>query len=541
LTEQRRFTVEAAKQVVIVTRLYDIGHGSLQLQNERLTLSSNAYPIKIADCKTQADKQCIETAMSEGKIFLPVAFYTMENGRRPQEHADGGEVPGILPAAASRWAVHWASNPSLEVYAVLLNFCPGQAGFNFNVHSSFGPALVWTVHTMRSVDLEGAVSPSAKDTSSRVSYMQVPQFFGEFFASETSEQVASKFCNVVLGLKIVGVEYVNAENVLITVLAARPKDYNPTTGEVFGPRTYRYYYLNPQRHDCVLDGESADVTSKSIFSCWRSQEEGMWSGETMLQSGLSSAQAGNLDSNNIACAEARVVPAFGSAMIMPIVAFVRVLETTLDAVFALIAVLAANPENPSLAVKDLATVPLHKASFHSMVDSGGARLLNVEEIISAVTWCTRFAAHLLIHAFDTLSTVVASVFDNSKHVNKNIGGLRTNVVGLAKVKEGGAAAVPQFHEIEKMFQQPIVFSSLHASTAVLRMELMADGIQGSKRLPMVVTAFMRVQTGLVGSLALVLRLGRTLILRLLESGAGSPAAVGSSAFRDDVVYWYLIQ
>ena len=73
------------------------------------------------------------------------------------------------------------------------------------------------------------------------------------------------------------------------------------------------------------------------------------------------------------------------------------------------------------------------------------------------------------------------------------------------------------------------------------MELMADGIQGSKRLPMVVTAFMRVQTGLVGSLALVLRLGRTLILRLLESGAGSPAAVGSSAFRDDVVYWYLIQ
>jgi len=198
LTEQRRFTVEAAKQVVIVTRLYDIGHGSLQLQNERLTLSSNAYPIKIADCKTQADKQCIETAMSEGKIFLPVAFYTMENGRRPQEHADGGEVPGILPAAASRWVVHWASNPSLEVYAVLLNFCPGQAGFNFNVHSSFGPALVWTVHTMRSVDLEGAVSPSAKDTSSRVSYMQVPQFFGEFFASETSEQVSKWLLNSVM-------------------------------------------------------------------------------------------------------------------------------------------------------------------------------------------------------------------------------------------------------------------------------------------------------------------------------------------------------
>jgi hypothetical protein len=161
-----------------------------------------------------------------------------------------------------------------------------------------------------------------------------------------------------------------------------------------------------------------------------------------------------------------------------------------------------------------------------MVDSGGARLLNVEEIISAVTWCTRFAAHLLIHSFDAMSAVVANLFEN-KHINKNIGGLQTMVVGFAKIREGSAAAVPQFHQIEKMFEQPLVFSSLHASTAVLRM---ADDIQGSKRLPMIVTAFMRIQTGMVGSLALVLRLGRILIVRLLQAGAGSPADVGASAF-----------
>jgi hypothetical protein len=84
---------------------------------------------------------------------------------------------------------------------------------------------------------------------------------------------------------------------------------------------------------------------------------------------------------------------------------------------------------------------------------------------------------------------------------------------------------------EKMFEQPIAFSSKHASTAVLRM---ADGIRGSTRLPMFVTAFMSVQTTMVGSLALVLRLGRTLIVRVLEAGAGSPAAVGSSAFLESV-------
>ena len=85
-------SVEAEQKVVIVTRLYDVGHGSFQLLNERLTLSSNAHSIEIADCETLGDKQCVETAMSEGKLVLPVAFYTMENGRLPQEHADGGEV-----------------------------------------------------------------------------------------------------------------------------------------------------------------------------------------------------------------------------------------------------------------------------------------------------------------------------------------------------------------------------------------------------------------------------------------------------------------
>jgi hypothetical protein len=318
-------SVEAEQKVVIVTRLYDVGHGSLQMSNERLTLSSNAHSIEIVECETQSDKECVETAMSEGKLVLPVAFYTMENGRRPQEHADGGEVPGLLPAAASRWAVHWAANPTLEVYASIFDFCRGVASFNYNVHSSFGSALVWTVHTMRSVDLEGAGSPSTEDIKSRVSYMRVPQFFGDFFESGESSSQATKYCDIVLGLKIVGVEYLNPQNILITVLAARPRDYNPHTGEVFGPRIYRYYYLNPERHDCVVDRETADLSSKSIFSCWKSQEDGMWSGDSMLYSGSSAGGSGassGLDNNNVPCAEARLVPAFGSAIVMPIVAFV---------------------------------------------------------------------------------------------------------------------------------------------------------------------------------------------------------------------------
>jgi hypothetical protein len=39
---------------------------------------------------------------------------------------------------------------------------------------------------MRSVDLEAAGSPSAEQVSSRVSYMRVPEFFGDLFREEAA-------------------------------------------------------------------------------------------------------------------------------------------------------------------------------------------------------------------------------------------------------------------------------------------------------------------------------------------------------------------
>ena len=73
---------------------------------------------------------------------------------------------------------------------------------------------------MRSVDLEAAGSSFAEQVSSRVSYMRVPEFFGDLFREEAA---ANNNCGVVVGLKIVGVEYINNKNVLVTVLAARPR------------------------------------------------------------------------------------------------------------------------------------------------------------------------------------------------------------------------------------------------------------------------------------------------------------------------------
>jgi hypothetical protein len=510
------------RAVVVVTRLFDIGHGSLQMLSERLTLTSNSHAIEIAECSTQADRPCIEQAMADGKVVLPLAFYQVQSGR-PPEHSDGGEVPGVLPAAASRWGVHWAANPSLAVYTAVFDFCAGKAEFNLLVHSSFGPALVWTAHTMRSVDLEGAGSPSVSDIKSRVSYMRVPEFFGDFF---TNELLAKDYCGAVVGLKIVGVEYINAENVLVTVLAARPRDYNPHTGAVAGPRMYRHYFLHPSQHNC-FDNDNILESSMGIFSCWRSQESGMWQDDTMLVGGVGGAV---LDSKNMPCVEARLLPAFGSAVVMPAIALVAVLETAMDTLCTLTAVVVSNPGNPFEAMRQLGTVPLRKASFHSMVDSGGARLLNVEEIIAAVHWCARFNAHLLIHALKAFSGVVSGITAN-KHVDKTLAGMRTIVIGASKIKEGGGTDIPMFKDVEAMFAEPIQFSAMHASTAVLRM---SDGLQGSVRLPLFVSTFMRAQASMVGCLSLVLRLGRTMILRLLQAGADAPAAVASAALLESV-------
>ena len=145
-----------------------------------------------------------------------------------------------------------------------------------------------------------------------------------------------------------------------------------------------------------------------------------------------------------------------------------------------------------------------------------------------MAWCTRFQAHLLIHALNAFSAAVAG---KDKMVDKVLGGLRTIVVGAAKVREGGGSDIPEFAQVEAMFEQPIVFSSVHASTAVLRM---SDGLQKGMRLPTFVSVFMRTQASLTGSLALVLRLGRATVLRLLQAGAQAPAAAAAAALLESV-------
>jgi len=497
---------------LVVTRLYDIGQSTLQMASERLTLSSNAHAAEVTECATQDDTGCVARAMQEGKVVLPAAVRQVFGGA-----TDAGVV---LPAAASRWAVHWAQNPEVAVYNSLFEFCRNATPhFSLTVHSSYNRARVWTMQTMRAVDLEDDGAPSPQQTRSRVSYMRVPYFLGK-------QDFTERACDRVVGLQIVGVEHLNEQNVLVTVLAARPRDYNPLTGQVDGARTHRYYYLHPGRSDCRRsDDEDRLEDDPAIFSCWRSHASGMWPADDLLTGGVWSGSANT-------CVRPRLMPQFGTFAVMPFVAYVRILETSLDAICTLTSIIAADPQSPTRALEELFTVQLQQSTFHATVDSAGARLLRVDDIIAAAEWFATFNARLASFAVNALT----SVSTGSSGVDKAVAGVRTLVIAGSKVYEGLPATEAPFNKVEEMFKEPIAYAGLHASVAVLTM---ADGIKEGVLMPSIVRAFMAAQLQLVSTFALVLRLGRVVALRLLQTiGA---AADGRQAAAVSVVSAALVE
>ena len=487
-----------------VVRLYDVGRASMQIAGERLTSVVNAHAARVEKCGDQDNHKCIATAMLRGSFVEPFGFAQVGGAG-----AQGALV--VRPAASSRFAVHFAANPELAVYQAWFDFCNGDAAvFAFLVDSSFGRARVWTVQTMRAVDLEQPGEPSEAEVASRVSYMRVPDFF---------EPASRKECDVIVGLRIVAVEYLNAENILVTVLAGRPRDYDPLLGDLRGPRHYRYYFLHPQRHDCHEPSEHA----ARGFTCWRAESEGMFPDDRLI----SNAVGSNL------CPEQRPLPAFGTAAALPFVAMAAALETLLESAFALLAAVIAKPSNPSVAVLELLTLDLEHVTFHSMLDSGGARLFDVDPFLNAMSWMCNFQAGLMIFAVDSFlaTTGLAGAGVGGA---KTAGGLRTLVVGTARVRHGSPLDMPPFAQVEGLFRAPVEQAASQASAAVLTS---TEGVGGFS-LPGAVRLFARAQIGMVSQAELVLRLGRAMVIRLLEalgalssglSSAQTLASLGSVA------------
>lgn len=328
-------TENTQNNAVDVIRLYNNGRGAFALQNEHLSLVSNAREIELVDCEGDERPACVSNAAKNGQLPRPRSYFF---------------TPEQLPAVSSEWGVHWAANPPNEVYQAFFDFCSqGVAVTALMVHSSYSRARVWTLRTMREHDM----TSSGSDPTSPVAYMLIPNWF-------SAEDAHPERCMQLSALKVTAVEYINAENVLVTVLEARPQDWRVFANDVCDtcPRVYKHYFINPNRHDCF---EPRDGPGNH-FTCWR---------ESMWPSHLQAAVPGQL------CPAKQRAPPVLSVVTEGLVLIFRFLQMLTETLVCIPA--AAAGGDVTVLQKSARSQP----TLHTMLDSGGSQLLAVEPIIDS--------------------------------------------------------------------------------------------------------------------------------------------------------------
>jgi hypothetical protein len=197
------------------------------------------------------------------------------------------------------------------------------------------------------------------------------------------------------------------------------------------------------------------------------------------------------------------------------VAVLAAVQVLLDSVCALTAAAVVWPRNPAAAVLELRTLDLRgDLTFHGMVDSGGGRLFDVDPFLNTMTWLSNFGAGLMIFSVDAFISVTG-LASAGRVGERTIGGLRTFVVGTARVQAGSPEDFTPFKEVEVLFSAPLHQVSSQAAIAVLTS---TDGVAGFS-LPSAVRLLARTQIGMASQGELVLRLGRDMAMRVLESSA----------------------
>ena len=352
---------------LVVSRLYDDNKGQFTLDREMLTMSSNwNSPIIHFDdptqkecmedfsCNTESDPTCYSQAVKDGRFVLPRSYFAT--------------TPVETPVAASEWAVHWAVNPENSVFQAQFEWCNRGARLSGAiVPTSYARPRIWTMKTVRAVD---TVNFGIQDTSS-MSYMVVPDWL------EWREDPETVDCHNMVNLKVLDLEYINENNILVTVLTAPPSSYNHNTDGwpicEGCPYEFTYYYLHPTRQDCIEPSESTE----QHFSCWRRESEGMF---VATESAVSSV-VGEL------CPQMQRMPELGAASAALASASARALKMVVD----LIAVAPA-------AMGDFASIfqtRLQRITFHSVLDSSGSSLFNIEPVINDIERASMLAAHTL--------------------------------------------------------------------------------------------------------------------------------------------------
>ena len=340
---------QARSGVVRITRLYDNKRGDFSMQQEELSLTTSSLELQYAEC---ASEQCYEEQLQANKIVLPLQV----------------TAKPVYVSAVSEWAVHWVSTPDLVNCAIFFEVCAGRAAGGISVEDEL--ARLWSVYTVRSTNDLGEVYTESRTTS----YMVIPQFFK---CSQANQ------CNSVVNMKVTGLEYMNEENLLLTVLATSAENWDWRTQDVIagGDFEYRYYFVHPNRHDCTTEG-----SDEALFTCWREESAGMFRSTELSLSAMGSL-----------CPALQRMPKWGSMLSEGGIAAASLLEGLVETVLTLPAALTvAGGLNEVFQVRD-------RPTFHRFLDVRGASLLDFDP-------CFRAAEQAAFHMANTL-TRAAKIFE----------------------------------------------------------------------------------------------------------------------------------
>lgn len=415
-----------ASQTLVISRLYDNNRGDYSLINEQLvhldTVDNERIPV--VTCQTHSDAQCALEAVQAGSITKP-----MPDRLDPlRSHA----------VAVSEWGVHWADNPDNAVLSANIEWCAqGSAATSVTVASSYGRARIWTVRATRLTlanrrNIIPQDTPSADDNA-LTAYMTIPDWL-------TNDME----CTQEVNLKVVDLEYINAQNILVTVLRAAVRDYDVTTGTVREgrPFTYSFYYIHPNQHRCLSE---EDADAPAVHTCWRTQAEGMFESYN-----VPTAVSANL---GILCPALQRMPQLGALAAHVILSQFEALRIVLDIVLTVPVAIWAGT--------DLYALRIDKVTFHPVLDGSGTMLFDFNEVLY----------HLDMAAFHLTNSMVRifAFFDGMPGYSR----VQPIVVGTAKVL--------QFAGDSLLLQGPLLslFAGLKHTPALQGVESVGGAIDAS--------------------------------------------------------------
>lgn len=156
----------------------------------------------------------------------------------PQERVDKLPIPyafsdmaGVQhPAVSTRSSVFFSVNPSLAMFRGFASGCRTDGlvwQTQLSALSSYAPIRIWKIDPFSYCPHGDVENPRC---IGRVSFVDVPDAFTAIQANTTTNVFDVNKCPMKFAVSVTSLEYINEENIAVTVLNASFKEYNPETG-----------------------------------------------------------------------------------------------------------------------------------------------------------------------------------------------------------------------------------------------------------------------------------------------------------------------